>query len=82
MRARRRLALVGAASAVAISLGTASVPAEPTLEGSCHGFIVSEFAHEFGGLGRAFPQEFGIPPTEIGESQRAVSETCKADRAE
>ena len=78
MNGRRRLALVGAASAaVVLSVGTAGASARPTEEHGCHGFFASEAAHELGGIGRGF-MELEMSPSEIGDAQQGVRDICKA----
>jgi hypothetical protein len=81
MNGSRRLALVGATAAAAMSLGTGSVSAAPTPAGSCHGFFASAAAHELGGIGRGF-QELGMSPTEIGEAQHALRDLCRDEAPE
>ena len=78
MKRLKQLGSVSAVSAiVALSFGPPSASAAPTLEDACHGYVVSQFAHTSGGLGRVY-REGGFEPGVLGEHQRIVAEACKA----
>ena len=77
MRFRRLAASALAGTAVACALSTDRAMADPTFEGSCHGFIVTAFVQQFGGLGQAY-RGFGLSPRQIGEDQHTVRENCRA----
>lgn len=78
MLSLRRMAAVSLIwSAVTVTVAADKALADPTFEGSCHGFIVSGFVHQFGGLGHAYP-ELGLSPRQIGEDQHLVRNNCRA----
>ena len=77
MRLRRLGAVFVVCAAVALTVTADKTMADPTFEGSCHGFIVSGFVDQFGGLGQAY-REFGLSPRQIGEDQHVVRENCRA----
>jgi hypothetical protein len=63
-----------AASALVAALSAGPAGATPTPDPSCHGQLVSTFAHEFGGAAHA-AEFFGVS---VKEGQAIIRELCAA----